>query len=271
MRLACLSRNCADHAIHRTRRLVARIDAAVAAMNELFNALLDISKLDAGVLTPDVDRVSRAAPAQADGNNVRGAAREKGLRLRVIAERRLGPQRSHPSRADAAQSRLQRCALHGARKGLVGCRRRGEQLSIEVRDTGIGIPEDQQRDVFGEFYRLGGLRGDRSSGLGLGLAIVDRLCNLLDHPLELVSHVGKGSRFAVSVPLTPRLEETTTPIALADIVDPVRGKLVVIIDDDPLVLQGMGGVLRDLGVQSCRRRIGQAALVHLPTRPNCPT
>ena len=130
---------------------------------------------------------------------------------------------------------------------LVGSRWRNGSLSLEVWDTGVGIPEDQQRRVFGEFYRLGGPGGDRSGGLGLGLAIVDRLCELLGHPLGLISQVGKGSRFAVSVPLVDKPRAAAVAISSGDSMDPVRGKLVVIIDDDPLVLQGMHDVLQSWG------------------------
>ena len=80
---------------------------------------------------------------------------------------------------------------------VVGCRRRAVRVRIDVWDSGIGIPGDQQRNIFGEFYRLGGPDRDGARGLGLGLAIVDRLCRLLDHPIELSSQPGKGSRFSV--------------------------------------------------------------------------
>ena len=95
------------------------------------------------------------------------------------------------------------CAIRTAAGYVVGCRKRGEQLRIEVWDYGIGIPADQHDKIFGEFYRLGEPDRDRRAGLGLGLAIVDRLCRLLDHPIEVKSIVGKGSVFAVTVPLAP--------------------------------------------------------------------
>jgi signal transduction histidine kinase/CheY-like chemotaxis protein len=257
-----------DHTEHGP--IVARIDAAVAAMNELFGALLDISKLDAGVLTPDVTEFPVQRLLRRLETTFAGAAREKGLQLRVIASDAWV--RSDPILLERILLNLVSNAVHYTVRGrvLVGCRRRGEHLSLEVWDTGIGIPEDQQRNVFGEFYRLGGLGGDRSSGLGLGLAIVDRLCNLLDHPIELVSHIGKGSRFAVSVPLTPQLEETTTPIALADSIDPVRGKLVFIIDDDPLALQGMRGVLQTWGCKVVTAASGRAAVAQLANSTQLP-
>src|SRR5262249_57106117 len=85
----------------------------------------------------------------------------------------------------------------------VGCRHRSAMLRIEVADSGPGIPEDQRRKIFSEFYRLADAAKTNQAGLGLGLAIVERLCALLDHPIELTSTPGKGSRFSINVPTAP--------------------------------------------------------------------
>src|SRR5262249_7725711 len=92
---------------------------------------------------------------------------------------------------------------------VVGCRHRGNYIRIDVCDTGPGIPKDQQKDIFGEFYQLTGPDRHRHGGLGLGLAIVERLCRLLGHSMELNSTVGKGSRFSV---LLPTAEARSAPI-----------------------------------------------------------
>jgi CheY-like chemotaxis protein len=121
-------------------------------------------------------------------------------------------------------------------------------LRIEVWDTGCGIPEDQRQNIFDEFYRVYDPTRDPGPGLGLGLAIVDRLCRLLDHPIELTSKPGKGSRFAVTVPVAaarPQVVEQSTTIHLP--IEASSGKLVFVIDDDPLVLEGMGGLFRSWG------------------------
>jgi two-component system, sensor histidine kinase len=128
---------------------------------------------------------------------------------------------------------------------VVGCRRRAGVLQIEVRDSGIGIPEDQQRNIFGEFHQLSTAKQDRRGGLGLGLAIVDRLCRLLDCPIKVMSRLDRGSRFVISVPLTTPLKLAEHPPTVA--VDQAMGKSVVVIDDDALVLDGMRGVLKSWG------------------------
>jgi CheY-like chemotaxis protein len=129
---------------------------------------------------------------------------------------------------------------------VLGCRRRGDQVRIEVWDSGPGIPEDQRRNIFGEFYRLAG--ENRHGGLGLGLAIVERLCMLLEHPIELTSMVGKGSRFSVTLPAATAQAQFAEPQIPAPVAPDVsKGKLVVVIDDDALVLDGIGGLLRTWG------------------------
>jgi CheY-like chemotaxis protein/anti-sigma regulatory factor (Ser/Thr protein kinase) len=131
---------------------------------------------------------------------------------------------------------------------VVGCRKRNDNLCIEVWDTGIGIPPDQHEKIFGEFYRLGEPDRDRRASLGLGLAIVDRACRLLNHRVEVRSVPGKGSVFAVTVPVVPAQEKTLAPpIPVRNQLDRSNGKLVLVIDNDPLVLEGMGGILRSWG------------------------
>ncbi len=118
-------------------------------------------------------------------------------------------------------------------------------MHIEVWDSGPGIPEDQRRNIFGEFYRLAG--GNAQGGLGLGLAIVDRLCILLGHPIHLVSTLGEGSRFSVVVPVAAARGQIAEPQPAEVAFDATRGKLVLVIDDDALALDSMGGLLRNWG------------------------
>jgi signal transduction histidine kinase/ActR/RegA family two-component response regulator len=243
------------------KQLVGRIDAALSAMNELFNALLDISKLDAGVLTPNITSFPVGQLLKRVETTLAGAAREKGLSLRVIPNTTWV--RSDFILLERIVLNLASNALRYTNKGrvLIGCRFRGDRLRIEVWDTGIGVPQDQQKNIFGEFYRLGDPSGERRAGLGLGLAIVDRLCRLLDHPIDVNSIVGKGSCFSVSVPRTAAPAEVKEPESA-----PVRalrapsGKVVAVIDDDPLVLEGMGGLLRSWGYRVVTAENDNAAL-----------
>jgi CheY-like chemotaxis protein len=147
---------------------------------------------------------------------------------------------------------------------LVGARRRGGLVRIEVRDSGVGIPSDQTSKVFGEFYQLASPERGHRGGLGLGLAIVDRLCRLLGHPVELASAPGRGSCFAVSLPpVSPQHKPVEPSTATLGIADPATGKLIVVIDDDRLVLDGMRGVLQSWGCFVVAAESDGAALASL--------
>ena len=241
-------------------RLVEHIDAAVGSINDLFDALLDMSKLDAGVLTPNLTEFPIKRLLERMKTTFAEAAREKGLRLRVVPNRAW-------VRSDFIL--LERIALnlvsnavrYTARGGVViGCRRRGGRLRIDVWDSGVGIAEDQQRKIFGEFYQLAPPEPGRLGGLGLGLSIVDRLGLLLKHPVELASRPGKGSRFSVSVPLVATRGAIADAEPPATFADHVKGRLIVVIDDDPLVLEGMRGILRSWGCRVVAAASDSAAL-----------
>jgi signal transduction histidine kinase len=226
-------------------RLVERIDAAITAMNELFNALLDISKLDAGVLAINVTEFPVAHLLNRMESTFREAAHEKGLSFQLVSSSAWV--RSDPILLERIVLNLVSNAVRYTSSGsvVVGCRRRSDTVHIEVWDSGPGIPKDQRRNIFGEFYRLAG--DNEQGGLGLGLAIVDRLCTLLGHSIQLVSTVGTGSRFSVVVPLAATRGQIAEPQPAQIAIDATRGKLVLVIDDDALVLDSMGGLLRNWG------------------------
>jgi signal transduction histidine kinase/CheY-like chemotaxis protein len=228
--------------------LLARMNTAVSSMNELFNALLDISKLDARVLTPSIsdfplDRLFRRIEA-----TFVAAARDKGLRLRLVSTHAWV--RSDFILLERILLNLVSNALRYTERGgvVVGCRPRDGRVRIDVCDSGIGVPEDKQRSIFAEFYQLGRGNQDRGSGLGLGLAIVDRLSGLLHHPIEVASHIGKGSRFSVSVPsasigaMPDEASNAPRPLIVSE-----QGKLVIVIDDDELTRDSTRGLLQQWG------------------------
>ena len=230
-------------------RLVSRIDAAVASMNELFEALLDMTKLEAGILQANpaefdvkrlLDRIETRFTELAD---------KKGLSLRVVPCSAWV--RSDPILLERILLNLVSNAVHYTARGgvVVGCRLRATQLRIDVCDTGAGIPEDQRQSIFSEFYQLANPTLDRKVGLGLGLAIVDRLGRLLGHPVQLESHPGRGSRFSVLVPLAELRGRAQLPVA-QQATDLLRGKRVMVIDDDELVLDGMRGILQSWGCRA---------------------
>jgi signal transduction histidine kinase/ActR/RegA family two-component response regulator len=229
-------------------QIIGRIEEALAAMNQLFSALLDISKLDAGATTVNITVFPAAQLLAHAETTFAGTAVEKGLTFRVLPSNAWV--RSDFILLEQAVFNLINNALRYTRHGgvLVGCRRRGGDLRIEVWDTGVGIAADQHDKIFGEFYRLGEPDRDRRGGLGLGLAIVDRVCRLLDHPVAIKSIVGRGSVFAITVPTAPA-NKKAVEVAVVRRPQPSipSDKLVLVIDDDPLVREGMGGIFRKWG------------------------
>lgn len=251
-------------------RLVERIDAAVSAMNELFEVLLDMSRLEAGIVEAHVSEFPVQRVFERIESTFADAAAHKGLRLSIVPS-------SARVRSDLIllerilMNLVSNAVRHAARGGVVvGCRRRAGRLRIDVCDSGPGIPREQQRNIFGEYYRLAAPGPGRGGGFGLGLAIVDRLGRLLNHEIELDSRPGHGSRFSVWVPRAAGRPDAVEAPALPEIVDPARGRLVVVIDNDPLVLEGMGGILRGWGCDLVAAESVETALSRVAERQQRP-
>jgi signal transduction histidine kinase/ActR/RegA family two-component response regulator len=250
------------------QRLVERIDAAAAMMNELFKALLDISRLDAGALTPSITEFPVAKLFERVQTTFAGTANDAGLDFRVVPTDAWV--RSDFVLLEQILLNLVSNAVRYAARGgvLIGCRKRGRDLRIEIWDTGPGIPDAQRQKIFSEFYRGNDPQHDRKGlggGLGLGLAIVDRMCRLLHHPIELSSDVGRGSRFSVIVPMAAATAKAAAelPAPAVSALNLAAEKLVVVIDDDALALDGMGGLLRSWGCRVVAARSAAEALIDL--------
>jgi signal transduction histidine kinase/CheY-like chemotaxis protein len=254
------------------RRIVARIGTAVSAMNDLFNALLDISKLDAGAVDPNITAFPLDPLLRKIENMFAADARGKSLRVRVLSSSAWV--RSDRVLLERILLNLVSNAVRYTERGgiILGCRRRGDTVRIEIWDSGIGIPEDQQQNIFREFYQVSGARNGAAAGLGLGLAIVDRLSRLLGHRLELASKHGKGSRFSITAPQAPpQLEPAEVSRPLQAAIQPFAGKFIVVIDDNRLVLESMCGLLRGWGCYvsaSASSGDALASLLELDRRPD---
>jgi signal transduction histidine kinase len=229
------------------KTIVERIQASLSVMNELFNALLDVTKLDAGALAPKLVNFPVMHLLRRVETTFGEAAREKGLSLHVVGSSAWI--RSDRILLERIVFNLVSNAIRYTSTGriLVGCRRAGKQVRIEVWDTGAGIPADQHQNIFGEFYRLKPSEGG-AVGFGLGLAIVDRLAKLMNHSISVKSEVKKGSCFAIAVAEVEAAPEKTEVAAV-----PRRQlgftdrKLIVVVDNDRLVLEGMSGLIRSWG------------------------
>ena len=251
--------------------MIGQIDTAVRQMSEMFNSLLDISRLDAGVLVPKIVDFSMARLLQKIETTFDQTAREKGLRLRVV--RSDAWVRSDSLLLERILLNLVSNAMRYTLRGgiIVGCRRRGEMLRLEVWDSGPGIPEGHRQNIFGEFFQLPTAERDRYGGLGLGLAIVDRLRRLLKHEIELTSTVGRGSRFTILVPIAPEGVTSTEAIrARHPAAFAIEGKVILVIDDAPILLEGTSGLLGKWGYSVITAGSDEAALIQLSEREQRP-
>lgn len=245
------------------KRLVDNIQASVTAMEGLFNSLLDISRLDAGVITPHLRDVPIAPLLERIALDYRPAADGKGVAFRVRPC--AAAVHTDPVLLERMLRNLVSNAIRYTQRGgvLVGCRRRGATVWFEVWDTGQGIPEDKREEIFQEFVQLHNPERDRNKGLGLGLAIVRRLATLLGYPIELHSRPGRGSMFRLAVPAGQLPKRKTRSLVDAVSGDLLAGACMLVIDDDPAVLQGMQELLATWGCKAICAESGQEAAQRL--------
>jgi two-component system, sensor histidine kinase len=231
-----------------SQALVDQILQCTESLEQLFDNLLDISKLDAG----QVEVKREIVPVDAVFDRVRSTfsvpAQDKGLRLTVRHSKMMLA--TDATLLFRVLSNLVSNSLRYTENGgiLVACRRRGNVAKVEVWDTGIGIPAEQHERIFEEFYQLNNPSRDRSRGLGLGLATVRRIVQLLGHPLWLRSTVGRGSRFTVEVPIAdPTRVQSVAATIEQKVPNLIGGKLIVVIDDEESVRLGMQSLLESWG------------------------
>jgi signal transduction histidine kinase/ActR/RegA family two-component response regulator len=253
------------------RRLTGQIEDSVVALDGLFAAVLDISRLDAGsvevrksafAIQGLIARVCQDFAAEAAAKSVRVdwvASRAWVYSDAILLERILRNLVSNAVRY-TPQGRV-----------LVGCRRRGARIEMQVWDTGLGVAPEHRELIFKEYFQLHNPERDRQKGLGLGLAIVRRLANLLDCELVLQSQVGRGSCFKLGAPLAAA-EARQAPAAEASA--PAfdgEGRLIVVVDDEAPILSGMSTLLEGWGYRVVSGGSGEdvvAKLAQCPQRPD---
>jgi two-component system, sensor histidine kinase len=231
------------------RDIVGSINLSVEALERLFSALMDISKLDAGAVAPVRAPFALASLFARVERQFAPLAASRGLRLSMVHTRVWID--SDAVLLERVLANLVGNALHYTENGgvVVGLRRRNAQVCIDVVDSGVGIAAIDRDRIFAEFYRVGTARDTDRHGMGLGLAIVRRLARLLEHRLAVLSVSGRGSRFSVEVPRA--LAELPAAVARHDGRDDVSpalsGALIAVIDDEPAVVDGMRACLAQWG------------------------
>jgi signal transduction histidine kinase/CheY-like chemotaxis protein len=233
--------------------LVMRVQQALEALEAQFGQLIDLSKLEAGMLVADRARVPLGPLLGEIANEFALQAEAKGLRFAAVRTRLAVD--SDPALLSRILRNLVANAVRYTRAGgvVIGARRRGQQVVIEVVDTGIGIAPEHHARIFEEFFqvRTPNATSHVGRGMGLGLAIVRRFCKLLDHEIVLDTRSGRGSRFSIIV---PRVTDVRAPVShpaherrSEASGGALEGATVAVIDDDPAAVEGMRALFSTWG------------------------
>lgn len=250
------------------RQLVTQIRKSVGAITDSLSEILDVSKLDAGVVQPRVSVFPVAQILDRIALEMRNLAARKDLSFQVVRSSVWvvsDPMLLYRIVLNLAQNAIAYTQAGGV---LIGCRRAGPGVRIEVWDTGIGIPEEQREAVFREYVRL---HGPNREGLGLGLAICERLARLLSHQIDLRSKLGRGSVFSVLVPRAeaavrrpePLVQESASVFSLA-------GRFVVLVDDDADVLSALSATMEKWGAKVVSADARSQAMTRLASADRVP-
>ncbi len=254
----------------REREVVEQIYRNIDSLEELFDELLDISKLDAGYIRPTL--VDFPVQRVLDALKTRYTALADEKALAFVVRSSQATLKSDPALLERVLGNLVANAIRYTHAGgiLVACRKRGASLLVQVWDTGIGIPSEQQERIFEEFFQLGNPERDRRNGLGLGLPIARRITRLLDSEVELHSRLGRGSVFAIRIPLGDPSVIAQPVAELAVAGDALAGRCVLVIDDEAAIRHGMHELLTQWGCTSLEAASTEQALELLSIRGAVP-
>src|SRR5690606_31926363 len=229
-----------------TSALARQINQSLEDVENLLGTLMDISKLDAGVIKPDVGSFNIADLLDNLANEYRQVCTSQHLQFRFV-----GSQCVVHSDVQLLARILRNFLTNAVRytqqgRVLLGCRRHAQGLRIEVWDTGMGIAQDKLEEIFQEFKRIQCADHARDQGLGLGLAIVDKIARMLGHRIHVRSVEGRGSVFSVEVPYGSRSPGPVTQLSIpASIGEHLRGARIWVLDNDPSICAAMRTLLEN--------------------------
>jgi len=234
----------------RGEQALKQLEHGLGALKALLDSLLDVSQLDAGIVRPEITDFPISAVLDEIAASYGPVAAAKGLEWQVTSCTEWV--RSDMTLLGRVLRNLVENALRYTNSGHIRltCRPSEDRLHVQVEDTGIGIPAEQLDRIFDEFHQVGNHARDRRQGLGLGLAIVRRIADLLGHRVEVRSRPGEGSTFSIELPLA-MTEAAGLPVPRdAGSGQNGEGRLVVVIDDDALVLESLEVILTEWGYQA---------------------
>jgi two-component system CheB/CheR fusion protein len=244
----------------KAKSLLARQTVTLSTITSMLDSLLDINEIEAGAVHPDVSAFDVGDLLDRLRGEFAYHAEAKGLGLRVVACRQYV--RSDKRLLEQMVRNLVSNAIKYTQTGriLLGCRRHGDRLSLEVWDTGVGVADTELAAIFEEYYQVGNAARQRSRGLGLGLSIVKRLGDLLGHTIRVRSRPGSGSVFAIDLPLLPQTETKHSAILPSEATERGGGLNILVVEDDPDVAEMLGELLLAEGHDVVMAPDGPAAL-----------
>jgi len=234
------------------------MEQSLNSLTMLLNRILDISRLDAGIVTPQSQIIDLEKVLGRLSQEYALRAEQKGLRFKV----KLRPLRTlaDPALLESALRNLMENAIKYTEVGgvLIGLRCHGGRVRIDVFDTGMGIPGDKQPHIFEEFYQVGNPGRERGKGLGLGLSIVERIARLLDAEVKVLSTEGRGSCFSLLMPM----RDDDEPVLASDLSEELGlGQYrILIIEDELEVRGGLELLLKNWGYETITAASGEEAL-----------
>lgn len=247
----------------RGQQALKQLEHGLGTLKALLDSLLDVSQLDASIVKPEITDFPISAVLDGIAASYAPMASAKGLDWQV--ETCTGGVRSDMMLLGRVLRNLVENAVRYTKSGhiRIACRRVNDRLWIDVEDSGIGIPPEQLDCIFDEFHQVGNQARDRNQGLGLGLAIVRRIIDLLGHRIETRSRPGEGSIFSIELPLATT-EAARLPVAGdAGSDQNGQGRLVVVIDDDVMVLDSLETILTEWGYQAIAAISAEEAIAQI--------
>ena len=227
-------------------RIIEDINSVSISTARLLNALLDVSELEVGAIKPRFESFSVNNMLISIFQSFLPLAKDKGLNFRVVPSSLYV--RSDPALLERILGNFMSNAIRYTNKGsvLIGCRKRGDKVSIEVWDTGCGISDDQMSLIYEDFYQIENKERDRGKGLGLGLALAKRLADSLEHTIDSKSSLGSGSCFSVSVDLAENKADKNQSEIFMNIMN-LSGINILLVEDDIDVLKATKQLLESWG------------------------
>ena len=245
----------------KAQSLVARQNVTLSTVTSMLDTLLDINEIESGAVQPEVSVFAIGELLERLRSEFTYHAEAKGLQFRVVdcgehvrSDRRLLEQMLRNLLSNAIK-------YTATGRVLLGCRRHGDMLSLEVQDTGIGMQNADIASIFDEYYQVGNAARQRSRGLGLGLSIVKRLGDLLGHPIRVHSRPDSGSAFAIDLPRLAKATTTTPVMPLPEVSVGARRLKTLVVEDDPDVSEMLAALLLAQDYEVTTAVDGPAALL----------